>query len=221
MIKSHMGTTVALALLILLASVTPGLAADMGVSVRAGTQGAGAEFGIGFTKWFTLRGGVYRLTFSESFEEAGIDYDAGVKLGGTGVLADFFPSQGSFRVTAGLFSNNNEIDLKAIPTMDQEIGGTSYTPMEIGTLSGDVTFDDTAPYFGIGWGNIARGKRVGFMFDAGILKQGSGEVSLTTNGTLQSDPFLFDLAAEAMELEDDISDFDIWPVISFGLSIRF
>jgi len=224
MSRSKTVATCALVVLLSIASFAPAFAADVGIAVRAGSQGAGAEIGVGVTKWFTLRGGVYDLSVSESFEEGGIDYDGDLTLGGVGLLADFHPFRNGFRVSAGFFSNNNEIDLEATPTTNQIIGNNPvpYTPMEIGTLTGRVAFDDAAPYLGIGWGNIARGKRVGFVADLGVLKQGSGEVRLEADGLAATIPsFLADLNAEAMEVEDDISDYDLWPVISVGLSVRF
>ena len=46
----------------------------------------------------------------------------------------------------------------------------------VGVLSGDIDFDDTVPYIGIGRWNVARGKRVGFVVDLGFIKQGGGKV---------------------------------------------
>ena len=133
-------------------------------------------------------------------------------------IADFHPFKGGFHLSAGLFSNENEISISATPTAALDIGGTTYTPAEIGTLSGRISFDSTAPYFGLGWGRISGEKRVGFLFDLGILKQGSGSVELTSSTGLIN---LVDLQTEISEIEADIEDFDFWPVVSFGLAIRF
>lgn len=202
-----------------LAAVVPALAADLGLGLRAGTYGLGAELGVGINSWFGLRAGLYTLDIDESYTDSGIDFDGKLKLGGYGVLADFYPMKGTFRLTAGLLANRNEIDLSAVPFEPVEIGGTTYQPSDVGTLSGGVEFDDTAPYFGIGWGNVARGKgRVGFLCDLGFVKQGSGDVVLRASNPAVSQS---DLDAETAEIEDDIEDYDFWPVISFGLSIRF
>jgi hypothetical protein len=74
------------------------------------------------------------------------------------------------------------------------------------------------PYFGLGWGTVARGKRVGFLFDLGVIRQGAGQVVLASStGLVDPD----DLEAEAADLEESIEDFKLWPIISFGLLIRF
>jgi len=196
----------------------PAHAADLGMGLRAGTHGLGAEFGVGFTPWFGLRAGASVLNVSGDYDEQGIDYDGTLKLGGYGLWADFFPMKGTFRITAGVLSNRNAIELEAVPTAPIEIGGGTYDPSEVGTLNGNVDFDSTVPYLGIGWGNVARGKRVGFLCDLGVIRQGAGDVALSASSGLV-DPG--DLAAEAAKIEDDIEDYELWPVISFGLSIRF
>lgn len=86
------------------------------------------------------------------------------------------------------------------------------------SLPGNVDFDSTVPYLGVGWGNVARGKRVGFLCDLGVIRQGAGKGNLSATSGLV-DPG--DRAAEAAKIEEDIEDYEFWPVISFGLSIRF
>jgi len=196
----------------------PAAAADFGAGVKIGTYGWGAEFGVGFTEWFTLRASVTTGSVSYSYDEDGINYDSTLDVGGYGLLADFFPMRGTFRLTAGLLANSNQVDLKAVPTVPIDIGGGTYTPAQVGTLSGDVDFDNSVPYFGVGWGNVAHGKRIGFLVDLGFIHQGGGMVSLSSSTGLVSQG---DLDAEAAVIEDDIGDIDFWPIISFGLAIRF
>lgn len=197
-------------------SSTP--AAEVGIGLRAGTQGLGAELAFGLTSHVALRGGIYDGDASSDFEEGGIDYEGDLEVGGSGLLVDIFPMGGRFRLTGGWFSNDNQVEIVARPNQDVEIGGTVYTPAQAGTLSGLVDFDSGGPYFGIGWGNVARGKRVGFLFDFGVLEQGSPRVHLESDS-----PFVAqgDLDQEEREIEQDIEDLEWWPVISFGLAIRF
>lgn len=195
----------------------PATAADLGVGAKISTYGWGAEFGVGFTDWFTLRASATTGSVSGDYEEDGVDYNADFDLGGYGVLADFFPMRGTFRLTAGFLSNRNAVDLRAVPTGNIDIGGGTYTPAQVGTLSGDIDFDSAVPYFGVGWGNVAKGRRLGFLVDLGFIHQGGGQVMLNASagGVPQSD-----LDAEAASIENDISDVDFWPIISFGMAIR-
>ncbi len=193
-------------------------AAKFGVGLRAGTQGAGAEFGVGITERFGVRAGYYPMSLSTDYEQTDVMYDGDIRFGGLGLIADFHPFKGRFHLSAGIFSNENEILLSATPTTSLDIGGTTYTPAEIGTLSGRISFNSTAPYFGLGWGRINGEKRVGLLFDLGILRQGRGRVDLTSSAGLIS---LVDLQAEISEIEADIEHFEFWPVASVGLAIRF
>lgn len=198
---------------------TTASAAEFGLGLRAGTQGFGLEAAVSPIKLVAVRAGGYMYDYSDSFEEGGIDYDGDLQLESYGVLVDIFPTGGKFRLTGGLLSSQNKVEILATPTQDVEIGGTTYTPQEAGTLSGVVDFDSSAaPYVGIGYGNVARGGRVGFLFDLGLVKQGSGDVTLVSTSSAVSQA---DLDAEAAQIEADVEDYDIWPVISFGLAIRF
>jgi len=200
------------------ATLFPAHAGKVGVGLRAGTLGLGAEVGVGISDRFALRGGYYTANVSEDYDDAGILYDGDLDVGGFGAIVDFHPFKGGFHVSAGLFANENEFAITATPTTPQDIGGMTYTPAEIGTLNGKVSFDSTAPYFGVGWGRISGTKRVSFLSDFGVLRQGSGDVLLASSTGLVS---MADLQAEIAEIESDIEDFDFWPVISFGLAIRF
>jgi hypothetical protein len=61
-------------------------------------------------------------------------------------------------------------------------------------------------------------RRVGFLFDLGVVSQGSGDVTLSSSTGIV-DPA--DLEAEAARIEEDIEDYELWPVLSVGLAIRF
>ena len=191
---------------------------EAGVGLKAGTYGMGLELAFGLNKHVSVRGSLHSYDLDETVSEGGIDYDGTFNLGGLGLFVDVMPTGGPFRLTAGILDNRNRIRLDAAPLGPQEIGGVVYTPAEIGNLSGTVEFNDQVPYLGIGFGDVARGKRVGFLFDLGVVFQGSGDVRLESSTGLV-DPA--DLEAEIAEIEADISGYDLWPVVSFGLAVRF
>jgi hypothetical protein len=197
----------------------PAQAVDWGIGLHAGTHGLGADVGVEIAKWFGVRAGGSFLDVSGDYEESGIDFEGDLALGGFGAFADVYPFGGGFRLSVGFLANRNEVDLDATPTEPQDIGGVIYDPSEIGTLNGSMTFEDTAPYFGIGWGRFTGGKKkIGFLADLGVLDQGAGDVALTaTSPDVDQD----DLDAEAAEIEEDIEDYDLWPVVSLGLAFRF
>ena len=81
-----------------------------------------------------------------------------------------------------------------------------------------------APYIGLGYGNVVldADKTWGFVFDIGIMWQGSPSVALSANGTKAGDStFQQDLAMEESDIQDDADVFRIYPVLSFGISYQF
>ena len=205
----------------------PARALDVGVSVGAGTLGAGAAVTFGVAERLNARVGFGNFSKDVNFEESEVEYEGEITLGGTYALIDFHPFKGGFRVSGGLISNNNELSGDARLTSAVEIGNQTYTPAEIGALSAVIDFDDVAPYIGIGWGNAADGKRgFGFSFDLGLMLQGSANVKLDAeDGTLVDDPvFQADLQREEENLQNDLDELvnvDAYPVVALGFSFTF
>lgn len=197
-------------------------AAGFALGAKAGTLGLGVEATAGLSERVNLRFGVNNYTYSFDETTSGIRYDADLKLQSGALLLDWHPFGGVFRLSAGYMRNKNALDLKATPTQNQTIGDQEYTPAQIGTLVGNVKFKKSAPYAGIGWGNAANGRGLGFSAEVGAIFQGAPEVTLRGDGGLAGDPaFEADLRREEQEAEDDLEDFKIYPVVSFGLSYRF
>lgn len=194
-------------------------AADgFGLGVKAGTLGLGVEGTFGLSERFNLRVGANNYSYSMDETASGIQYDADLDLKSAALLLDWHPFAGTFRLSAGLMHNKNALHLLATPTSDQTIGGNTYTPADIGTLSGDVTFKKSVPYAGLGWGNAARPGRFGVSFEIGALFQGKPDVTLRASGGAVSQ---LDLRAEEQEAEADLEDFDMYPVVSLGFFFTF
>jgi hypothetical protein len=104
---------------------------------------------------------------------------------------------------------------------DFNIGGDFYTGAEVGTLSSNTSFGSTSPYLGLGFDFELFGK-AGLNFDVGVLWQGEPEVTLVATGLLADDPtFMASLENERLALEDDVSDFKAYPVISLSFVYNF
>src|SRR5438093_93039 len=120
-----------------LVGIIPAMAGDrFGVGVKAGTLGFGADLTGRINNWLSVRGSVNAANFSHTYDKTDIRYDGDFRLGAAGVLLDVHPFGGNFRLTGGLMKNRNELRLRATPTSDVEIGGTTYTPAQAGTLRG-------------------------------------------------------------------------------------
>ncbi|MBC7908077.1 MAG: hypothetical protein H7Y60_15225 [Rhodospirillaceae bacterium] len=136
-----------------------------------------------------------------------------------GALVDWYPGLGGFRLSGGLRVNNNSVDLGANPTQPVNVGGTTYTPTQVGRLSGSVGFNRFAPYLGIGWQGAMMGGRMLIGLDFGALYQGKPDVQLTATGV--SPGLADDLARESNAIADKYSGFKLSPVISLSFTYRF
>ena len=194
------------------------------VSGKASTLGLGGEFTTGVTSNINARVGFNTLDYDLDDQEMDdIEYDLGLDFTSFTALADWYVFDGSFRISGGVLSMDHQFNLDGRPATDQEIGDGTFTPEEIGTLSGSIEIDQVAPYVGIGWGNpLTHNKRWGFTIDFGVAFISSPDVSLSADGMLASDPaFQENLEQERVNIEDDMDSFKYYPVIALNLFYRF
>lgn len=194
------------------------------ISFKPGTLGVGMEVSVGLTRTFALRAGGYlfRQGFNSTIDS--IRYDADVDLNSGAVYADWHPFANGFRVSAGVAYNGNKAKVNALSAESYNIGGTEYTPEDIGSLNGDVTFREVAPYLGLGWGR-APDSVSGFSWtvDAGVLFQGKPRVDLSSaNGLLsESEQLRADIEAEVDNVREDVEKFRYYPVLQLGVMYSF
>jgi hypothetical protein len=216
----------------------PGLAA----SVRLGTLGYGAELDYPFNSYWNARVQINSFNYDDDFNESNIEYSGELDLSTFGALVDFRPFEGTFKLTAGFFSNKNSISADATSANDKvfEIGGQRFSGSASNPLSLSANVDlgkSTAGYLGLGWGN-SYSTGLTFNFELGALLSGSATANLTARGTaysvtqpqLQFDvegnsasavQFRQELAKEQASLQQDLDDFEVYPVVALGLGYRF
>jgi hypothetical protein len=191
------------------------------VGVSGGTNGIAPEIGYrGEHLGIRANGGFLDYNRTENIDD--IDYDGKLKLNSIGLLADWFPFAGGFRISAGIRSNGNKVDLHAAPTANVVIGDVSYTPAQVGNLDGHVQFKNLTPTLTLGYGGTPAG---GFTlgFEAGVVLQGSPKLQLNSSGgTLSANAlFLAELEQERQQALDDARDFKFWPVVQVHFLCRF
>lgn len=205
-------------------------AEGLGLSANVSTLGLGLDLTKPFSQSMTGRVGFNAYTYDRSMTKSDIDYDGSLKWQSFHALADWYPSNGGFRVSGGLMYNNNKASLTAKPstTGTFTINEVSYASAEVGSLSGEMSFNKVAPYIGIGWGNpVAKEKHWGFVADVGVLYQGSPDAALAANcgtaiaGTARCTTLQNDVAAEQEKLKSDLNNFKWYPVVSIGISYQF
>lgn len=196
----------------------------IGLAAKIGTTGPGLEATIGIMDGLNLRAGGYYFRLRHGGAVHDVEYDFDVKLASIPLLVDWHPFVNEFRITGGVVYNRNMSDLDGTPDRDTKIGDNTYTPEQIGELSGSVRFNNWAPYIGLGYGNavLDADKTWGFVFDIGIMWQGSPSVGLSASGTMKDNPlFQQNLAMQKNDIQDNADVFRIYPVLSFGISYQF
>jgi hypothetical protein len=205
----------------LLGSINAGAADDIWLGVKAGTLGFGIEGAWRPIPLLDVRLGTNFFNYSENGSQAGINYDATLRLRSFSATANLLFPLSPFRISAGALSNSNEVRMVSVDNSSFDIGGTNYSSQEVGTLTGTASFNRFSPYLGAGF-DFSLFDKIGLNLDFGVLWQGSPEVSLFADGQLANDPaFQSNLEAERAELEDDFSSLKAYPVISLGISYGF
>jgi hypothetical protein len=223
-----MNKSITIAALIALAFAYSGAAnADFGVGVKAGTLGLGIEGRWSPLPWLDIRAGANQYDYEDSGTQAGIDYDGVLAMDTYFLTGNFRFPLSPFRVTAGAFSNGNELQLVSQDTGGENftIGGIEFSPDDVGSLHSTTSFEDIAPYFGVGYDFELFGK-VGLNLDFGVLWQGEPIVTLDATGLDTAPPDVQLILEPALEierlaLEDEISDYKAWPVVSLSFVYNF
>lgn len=210
---------------LLAALALPGVASasDFGLDAHASTLGFGAELNYTINSYFTTRVDFNRYNYSYTGTKEQIDYNFNLHLKSESLYLDWHPFAGIFRVTAGYFNNKNEILAAAVPQGSYTINGHTYTASQVVSLNGDIGFNSSVPYFGIGWSTLGtESTGLGVSLDLGVLMQGSPKVQLTATGAAtKSSQFKSDLAAEQAKVQGDLNNYKTYPVIGLALTYRF
>jgi hypothetical protein len=208
----------------------------VGVHTQLSTTGfVGVDAGYKFSPNLHARLGLNTVGFNLDYTSQGIDYKAKFNPTNVHLLGDFFPFGGGLRLTGGLVFQSNQFNATGTPNASAipggiptqiNLGGVTYNVGDVGTVSSEGSFSNSvAPYLGIGFGTpLSPG--LGFNFDAGVMFAGSANVKLRANipssvpAALQTQ-IRNSLADQERQTNNDIGGFNVYPVISVGISYAF
>jgi len=188
------------------------------ISARVGTLGPGLELGYQLHPKLNLRAGGNYLNYSRTFEvdvedqPLAVDWD--IQLKNFSLIADLVPFGGAFRLSGGVVLNRNQTSGFGRFTEPISSGGAVFQPEEVGQLSGTLSFSEISGYAGIGFGNTARGNRVGLILDIGALYHGAPKLSMNATEMLEPNN------ENAAIIQENIKQYAWYPVVSLGFSIR-
>lgn len=228
--RTPRAAALAAALAVVSAAAPIPVLAETALGVRAGTPGAGVELTTRVAPRLDLRLALAGWDQDLTVTTDDVRYDGTLELRHALALLDWHPAGGAFRLTAGAAFNEDALEATA-PVADLVADEVPNLPpgLELGTLRGHAEGDELAPYLGLGWGDPVGGDGGwSVSFDLGAILLGAPDVSLELDTPLPIDtvpglPELVDalIAAEEAELEEEIGDYDLLPVVSLSVGYRF
>lgn len=199
-------------------------AQNVAVGATAGTTGVGFEAQLNLGQVFVLRANIDQLDHDIDETYDGIDYSGAFAFDTVGGFVDLHPFGNAFLISGGAYLGDRDIGLGATPTVPVEIGGTIYSPSQVGTLSGAIKLQDIAPFVGVGWDDtFTRKGPLGFRAIVGVAFSDTPDVVLeSTGGSLSNNATFQDrLDDEAREIQNDVEGYGFFPVVQVGLNYRF
>lgn len=188
-----------------------------GIAIKGGTWGFGGDLIWSFNPQFNLRLGGTTLPASFKQVEGELDVNHKYELTQLNLLLDYNFSR-MFHITAGvIYAIKNQETATAISNKSVEFGEITVLPERLGTVSSISTWNQLAPYVGIGIGpGLSPNKTVGFCFEIGTFYMGKPTVEMDGSGML---------APTANEdnskvINDNLSELSFYPVMNFSLSFK-
>jgi hypothetical protein len=196
------------------------------VYVGAGLFGVQVGYAFAVTPNVNLRGDFLTMGSREkSFNESGTAYQGKINWSRKALLADWFPSGSSFRVTAGATFNDVGFDLYANGAGQKvDINGRQLSLSANDSLNIQVKMPSTTPYIGIGFGHKPGSKGWGFHSDFGA-SLGKFKVTETRTGGLVNGGSLgvtqSDVDKELADVREGVAKLKFLPQLTLGVSYHF
>lgn len=210
---------------VMAAASVPAFAMD--IDLHVSTLGAGLGLGFQASDSVVVRVGSNQFNKTFTTTSGSLNLDGKLKLSSFEALLDWHLFDGATHLTAGVLSNGNKLNVTVIPGAGGvTLNGQTFTTAEIGTVSGEVTFNKVAPYVGFGWNTQPKNTGFAFKSDIGVMLQGSPKATITYTGNGGGNPAVVtqinsQVAVEQTNLNEKLKDYKLYPVISFAIGYAF
>lgn len=211
-----------------------------GVGVKVSSLGVGVEAAARVAHKVNVRAGVNVLGYTRNFSKDGITYDGHLDFRTFEGHVDFFPWARGFHVSPGVLVYSGD-PIKASASVPGgksfTLGGvTYYSDTAVPTTgTGKIDFNQAAPMITVGWGNLAprTHKHFSFHTELGVAFQGSPQATLNLTGNVCSTPGVdcrpattdsgvqANVASEQHKINNSMSFFQAYPILSFGFGYKF
>lgn len=211
----------------------------VGFAVKGSLLGVGAEVATRVTHRTNARAGFNVFGYSRTFDKDGISYGGHLSFRTIEAHYDIFPWAGSFHISPGLLAYiGNPITASAVVPGNSQftLGGVSYysDPNKPLSASGRINFNQVSPMLTVGFGNLVHrdSKRFSVPFEIGVAFQGSPKSTLNLGGNVCDavgvncraalDPIVqSNMVAEQTKINNSMSFFKVYPIISVGFGYKF
>lgn len=213
-------TAAAASLALALAAFPAAARADAFSSISFGAHVSDTGVGITLEKPLlydlSVRIETNNLSVSQQLDYDEVHYNSTSRFQNVGVIADFRPYAGRYRISGGLLFGNDHIDNTAQPGGSTiQVGNGIYPTSGTGIVSSRVNFSRPALYAGVGTGTgLIKG--LALTFDAGVIVR-NGTATTNATGPLAADPRL---QADLSRLQGELRTRIVTPVVSIGLVFR-
>ena len=209
---------ISLALLVL-ASLPAAARAQFSVAPRIGTLGLGVDVGLELAPVAVARAGFGFVPVEPRGTFDDVEYEVSIP-GALTLGMDLHPAGGGFRLSGGVMMQDDDLAIEGTPSGTVEIGNQSFPASGVGTLRGDVSSADVAPFVTLGFGKHGQ-PGLGLFLDLGVAFLGDPDVALFADGELAGDPaFQAALEAEEERVQDDMDAYGrFYPIVNVGLRI--
>ncbi len=190
-----------------------------------GTTGAGLQYIKRFDNYSGLGIRLISGYFSLSNEMgvSDVSYSTNLELLNFIAALDYKTPIG-ISFMAGLSLNNNSVTISATPSSNVQIGDASFSPLEVGSISGVIETNTISPYVGLGL-EIFSLANLSVGLNAGVFFQGPPQVtSLTTTGFLSDITTAIsqeDIDNEKANINNELKKYNMYPVVTFNILYEF
>lgn len=211
----------------------------LAVGVKVGVAGIGFDVATPLVPGrLNLRGGATFFSYSDSTTTSdNLVVNGTLKLQNSGVMVDWFPFHGRFRISGGgtVYNFTNLAATINVPAGQSfTLGNDTYYSQNGNPLNGTGVFNlggKGAGRVSIGTGNmLPRHGRFTFQGELGVEFRsaptvafnftGGGCTSPTATGPTCGPVQTSDITAEQVKIQNDLTDLKYYPILSFGLAYR-
>lgn len=172
-----------------LESPRPDAAKGLTFDINVGTQGLGFALGYEFNEHLRLRARYAFLGYKRDSDWNDLPNKAELEGNNGGLLLDYHPTGGAFRLSAGITLSAQK--LKADASMQRggkvySLGGYDYRAMDGAAVHANYDWNSLQPYVGIGWSTGVNERGLYFTADLGVNFCGKSDLKVSHAGNIQS-----------------------------------